>query len=459
MRSYLFKALLCGILAASIATADDRVLTGREYFEVVQEAIGGAEASIDMLMYFIIAPPDRPEDPVGHLVDGLISAHERGVKVRVVLEDSKFKENYYAYRTLTSGGVEVRFDSPASLLHSKAIVIDGKTCIVGSTNWSRAAFENNHEVSVLIESAKLAREILDSFNEIQLRDHVPVLARPVKGVEIPASSLVAGGALSRMVKDRAGYAFEMYLLLLRKVHESGSRTVPYESAEFRKALGARNVRRPRLRLIQRYKLIEYDTEKKEITLTNAHGDGPSFVLPYEYWEYGLNRTLPLRARFMYLAGLREASRSTRNPYWFRSQKDLAEVYGISDYTVSLGLQELEKENIIEVERSEARKQGAHADRRANVYCMNQLMSVGEFKARVAGLAERYGEKTIKQARELSAALDEPKDLVDIETFAQAIEQHGYEVVQEMNEIAAGMKKGSGRRDIATTMVLVGARRE
>ncbi len=446
--------LLLGILASSASAADGRVITGREYFQTVREAIEEADTSIDILMYFIIAPPDRPEHPVVQLVNGLIAAHQRGVKVRVILEDSKFRENYYAYGTLTSGGVEVGFDTPGSLLHTKAIVIDGKTCIVGSANWSRAAFENNHELSVLINSEEQARKILKSFSKIQLRDHVPILARPVKGVEIPAGLLAAGGAFSRMVGDRAGYAFEMYLLLLRKAHQSGHRTIPFDTAEFKDTLGARNVRRPRLRLQRRYRLIEYDSEKKEITLTDAHANSPSFVLPYEYWEYGLNRTLSLRARFMYLAGLKEASKSTRNPYWFRSQKDLAEIYGISDYTVSLGLQELERENIVEIERSEAPRRGEHSDRRANVYCMNQLMSPAEFEKRMAGLAERYADRAIKQAQELSAELNEPKDPLDIETFAQLIKQHGYEAVKAMNDITAGMKKGSGRRDIETTRNLL-----
>jgi hypothetical protein len=58
---------------------------------------------------------------------------------------------------------------------------------------------------------------------------------------------------------------------------------------------------------------------------------------------------------MYLVALLEAQKSTRNPCWFRSEQDLSQLYGISDYTVSLGFQELEKENIIEINRSISEK--------------------------------------------------------------------------------------------------------
>ena len=58
----------------------------------------------------------------------------------------------------------------------------------------------------------------------------------------------------------------------------------------------------------------------------------------------------MRAKYMYLVSLYEAARSTRYPLWFRSQKDMSELYGISDTTISLGLLELEEKGIIEITR-------------------------------------------------------------------------------------------------------------
>ena len=58
----------------------------------------------------------------------------------------------------------------------------------------------------------------------------------------------------------------------------------------------------------------------------------------------------MRAKYIYLICLYEASRSTRYPFWFRSQKDMSKLYGISDNTISSALLELEEKGIIEVTR-------------------------------------------------------------------------------------------------------------
>ncbi|NQU09266.1 hypothetical protein HQ590_00625 [bacterium] len=159
-------------------------------------------------------PPGRlPGDPVGLLVEELIAAHQRGVRVRVVLEDSKAGENEVAYRRLREHGIDVRFDAAVHLLHTKAVVVDRRRCLVGSANWSRAAFQDNHELSLQIESPALAEQILVAFDQVALRSEPSPAGRPAAGVPVPRRFLLAGGAGSRMVTDRADAAFQMYLLL------------------------------------------------------------------------------------------------------------------------------------------------------------------------------------------------------------------------------------------------------
>ncbi|MFH1191082.1 MAG: hypothetical protein V1670_02660 [Candidatus Omnitrophota bacterium] len=74
----------------------------------------------------------------------------------------------------------------------------------------------------------------------------------------------------------------------------------------------------------------------------------------------------MRAKYMYLICLYEASRSSRYPFWFRSQKDMSNLYGISDTTISLGLLELEAKGIIEVTRDKPTPPD-FSDRKANIY--------------------------------------------------------------------------------------------
>lgn len=211
----------------------DEVLVGREYFPAVREAIAGAETSVVVQMYFIIERPDRPDGPMGTLVKELIAAHRRGVDVQVLLEDSKRGENAVAYHALSAAGVPVSFDSAGALLHSKAVVIDGRICIVGSTNWSRAALEDNHEVSLMIESAADAAELTAAFEAIPRQAGVPVSVQQSDGVRIPTALLGAGQPLSRMVTDRAECAFDMYLRLLWLSQDAESPTLSYDSGDIR----------------------------------------------------------------------------------------------------------------------------------------------------------------------------------------------------------------------------------
>ena len=462
--AFLVLFIWAGLVLAA-AGEQERVLTGTNYFHSVRTAIQTAKTAIDIQMYFIVTDPSNADDPVSSLLDELAQARTRGVSVHVMLENGKFRENLRAYRILRSAGIDVTFDTADALLHTKAIVIDGRICIVGSTNWSRAAIERNHEIAVLVESTELAKELAAAFAKVK-RGRVPVIDTEARdGPGLSPALLKADGPLSRMVTDRADHAFDLYLMLLRKAHGTGTMQVDFDSELFRKQIGCRNVRRPRLRLEKRYGLIEYSASKQIVVIKPA---GPAkddgFVLCAGYWDFGFARTLSLRAKFMYLVALREAARSTRAPYWFRSQKDLADLYGISDYTVSLGLQELERANIIEVERSAAHVAGgkqhdaaAFAVRRANVYCVNPLLSPAVFKRKLARLSEEYGEKVVRQATDMAADLNEPNDLVDIEAFARLIVDYGYATVKKINAITASAKKGGGRRTIENTIELLSGR--
>jgi hypothetical protein len=100
---------------------------------------------------------------------------------------------------------------------------------------------------------------------------------------------------------------------------------------------------------------------------------PLITIPFEYWEYGYSDSLSMRAKYIYLICLYEASRSTRYPFWFRSQKDMSKLYGISKNTISSGLLELEDKGIIAVTRDKPTPPD-FADRKANVYRMLPLPS-------------------------------------------------------------------------------------
>ncbi len=66
-------------------------------------------------------------------------------------------------------GIEAYYENIYVVTHSKAIVIDGETVILGSANWTESSLRRNHEASCLVRSKELAKEYLHDFSDIIMR--------------------------------------------------------------------------------------------------------------------------------------------------------------------------------------------------------------------------------------------------------------------------------------------------
>ena len=110
------------------------------------------------------ALPGQPASEVNVLVEDLISAHKRGLKVRVILDQTEgFTDsaNDAAAQYLRENGVEVLREDLATQTHAKLVVIDDDKVVVGSTNWTQPALEDGNEASVLITSREVNKVYQD----------------------------------------------------------------------------------------------------------------------------------------------------------------------------------------------------------------------------------------------------------------------------------------------------------
>ena len=101
-------------------------------------------------------------DPVA---DALIRARNRGVEVKVVMEESQVGRGSEYWR-LRNAGIDVRLDENPDYMHNKFAVIDGKIVITGSFNWSGHADEANDENLLIVHSEELAGKYEEEFWEI-----------------------------------------------------------------------------------------------------------------------------------------------------------------------------------------------------------------------------------------------------------------------------------------------------
>lgn len=135
-------------------------LRGSEYGSSLEEDIKEAKESIDVMMFLIGYHPGQSEYSWPKvLVNELIRAHRRGVKVRVKVEGS-IRGNAEGLKHLKAAGIDASVDEKGKVTHTKLVVIDRKIVYVGSQNWTVSAMGFNWDSSIRVESEELAEDLI-----------------------------------------------------------------------------------------------------------------------------------------------------------------------------------------------------------------------------------------------------------------------------------------------------------
>ncbi|MEZ5314614.1 MAG: phosphatidylserine/phosphatidylglycerophosphate/cardiolipin synthase family protein [Chlamydiales bacterium] len=102
------------------------------------------------------------------LTDAVIAAHNRGVAVEVILDNSQ--ANGVGQRTtnkLIESGISVWVNRRQKLLHHKCLWIDENILVQGSTNWTKAAFSKNKDCFLILFD--LTQEQKDKLQKMWFR--------------------------------------------------------------------------------------------------------------------------------------------------------------------------------------------------------------------------------------------------------------------------------------------------
>ncbi|MGC9529937.1 MAG: phospholipase D-like domain-containing protein [Candidatus Bipolaricaulaceae bacterium] len=155
----------------------------RSHREVIPYLLRRAGRTVDLLIYRLGYYPQYPDSPSNLLLEQLIQAVRRGVRVRVYLEGGEdFPElaeaNRRAATLLAVHGVQVRLDPVGATLHAKCLIVDARDVLVSSANWSYHSLANNLEAGVAFLGApELARRLAESFSVLWARGR-PVATPP-----------------------------------------------------------------------------------------------------------------------------------------------------------------------------------------------------------------------------------------------------------------------------------------
>ncbi len=131
--------------------------------DVLLKQIKGAKKTLDIAMAHFNTK---------ELADAVVSAHKKGVKVRVLLDLGEYGNRNSQERTLQKGKLPLRYHtyslkhtfSFAKLMHHKYMIIDGKTLSTGSYNWSRTAEHKNHE-NLQVFSGTKWKKVISTFED------------------------------------------------------------------------------------------------------------------------------------------------------------------------------------------------------------------------------------------------------------------------------------------------------
>jgi cardiolipin synthase len=122
--------------------------------------IGAARRSLDITTPYLVTD----ESTMWALNDAV----NRGVKVRVLTEGdtTDARSVKYAsrrsYEQLMSGGIDL-YEYQRTMLHTKAMVVDGVWSMFGSANLDNRSLELNDELNVVVRNPNLAGRLLEGF--------------------------------------------------------------------------------------------------------------------------------------------------------------------------------------------------------------------------------------------------------------------------------------------------------
>lgn len=122
----------------------------------LEQQLEAAKESIFIAMFTLTHPA---------LLEKIIQAHQKGLKITVAVDHYAARgASKKAVQYLLSKGVEVVFSQGLQLLHHKWAYIDRKKIVLGSTNWTKAAFTKNQDCLLFLDDlTKAQQKVFDTL--------------------------------------------------------------------------------------------------------------------------------------------------------------------------------------------------------------------------------------------------------------------------------------------------------
>jgi len=96
----------------------------------------------------------------------LVKARERGVKVRLYLDQDQVDYQYSQSRFLVQKGIKTRISTNNYIMHNKFAIIDNHLLLTGSYNWTFSANHRNDENLMVIDDPDIISQYQNYFEKL-----------------------------------------------------------------------------------------------------------------------------------------------------------------------------------------------------------------------------------------------------------------------------------------------------
>jgi len=200
-------------------------------------------------------------------------------------------------------------------------------------------------------------------------------------------------------------------------------------------------------LEQRYKLIKFQPRfAKEATIILLDYKEPqtayeipqeqAFELTNDYFNFGWNKELSLRAKFCLLINTEYFQMSDVKPFWSESLPTLTKQFGGIDRSVIiLGMEELRRGELIEVKYDELTGK-PYDDKAPKMYKLLKLYDPKELGLKLKAIEDKYGRQAYSKARGYAEIVFEENNPQIIEDIILKTKQYGGEKIKKAFDIVA-----------------------
>lgn len=148
---------------------------GQNCTEYILQILQQAQDSILVQAYEFTSLP---------IAQGLCQAVQRGVKVEVLMDRSQLTQKRSQLNLLQEAGIPVYIDKVPGIAHNKIMIIDHKTVLTGSFNWTDSAQVRNAENLLWVQDSLYVQSYLDNWQSRRQKAIDAHMLKPIASLSL-----------------------------------------------------------------------------------------------------------------------------------------------------------------------------------------------------------------------------------------------------------------------------------